>query len=1499
MFFNRRTNKSVIMILLSLFVFVDLFGLLFFIRPAHAQMPVSVTADAPRSVSEVKSTVGSMILSAAMSSLVNGVSYFLRRLAYDSAMYIATGGSGQGALAFKDGFGSYLKQTALDASASAIDTLGEPFGLGLCTPPDIRFQIQLQIGLRSIYADPGSGPKPSCTWSQMTDAWSPEAIEEKYKQQLGINDGQFFNSSKFFADSIKFNQTDFGVTLGAMSSVDRIKAGAETGAQAERLEGQGFKSLTSLISGKIKTPAQNIREEAGAVTNKEQARLNAQATTGAFASGMKSAVMSALSVFLNTLVSQGIKTAQEKLLELGEDSDEAMQGVLSFDADSFSSSRRIAEEVFSDIMTANIGSKDNYDLVLEFNTCPVPPMRPGLNNCVIDDKLRTALTRDIMDDPLTIERALQEGLLYGDWTLVSPLRVSDNQDPKCYLNKYCYSNIQKLRRNRILPLGFEIAALLADPDHPEKEWTLAKVVAGYDDCKYDAQGNVIPDQVGHPHCRLIDPNWILKLPETRCNSLVYATNLLDDTSGVRAQECVDFHSCLKTNLDGSCASFGYCTREQNVWRLAGDGCPEQYNTCSTYVTKDTGKTSSYLNKTLDYGDCSVDNIGCLAYSTEKNKGEWVASSQAEGEDYQLVGRNQTLYFNSRAANYFCAESDVGCQALYLARTNANGTYQNYRLANDLVYLKKAPAYLGCYDFKPNTPETDWPKTKTELAQVKPNEECSLYSNVCIPEEVGCDLFVPQSGNQGTGEQTEVPGVVGPENICAKECVGYDAYKQVETNFSPAEFPLYFNPNNGTVCEDRYAGCDEFTNIDKLTKGGEGLEYYTDLKYCEVPNEQNQKVYYSWEGSAAEGYILKTHTLRPVLTDDFNYINSLVDLDLGEETANQVFPIGSPAYYSDKKSELENLYDLCNAADYNDLVNGKAKGGQVSVECRALYDKSGNVFYRLLANTITVNSACHPLRKTVANFYYDEEITQTTLTQLPTLPPGEKNFCEKKGGRWEENSCELCYNGGFYENESCVYWTISAPGESDSCPASANGCRQYKGNLSNNPIEIVSLDFEPDKTAPEPLLTAIKGWETTGGKPLKVAPEAIQVGLYSLQVDSNVVYYTLSENLKKDDWYLLSFWVRGNTQNLDIYLSEGGANNSLGQFTFDTAKNKEYQITVGSDWQQYILGPVRYEGDGTASSTLVFARSDQGVTKTEYYIDNLKLKRISDTVAVVKDSWKKDYNNDGKKEPVPSVCDANPNDLFPGDALGCKEYLRRSNNQMEYLTGFEKLCREEAVGCQAVYDTYNTYQSKEEHLSWVYNLWCDSAVVGTCQLMTASGENLGECVVEQGKDGCYVDQAVVLPEGVEIADIDKAEITPATVIIPADGDDKQTIFLTRTTEMSCTSDKVGCQKIALEEQVLPNTVSSSYKFELEVTLLNNPKLYDEILCRHDLIGCREFVSGGQVSYFKDPLLTGNSFCEYKENVDVGGAKQKGWFKTGIGQCQGTDKLCTSSGDCGAD
>ncbi|HBU07086.1 MAG TPA: hypothetical protein DEB09_03295 [Candidatus Magasanikbacteria bacterium] len=1475
-----KDKKLIIIIFLTVFSLVNIFGFLFFVEPVSAQA-VTVTEDIPAKTSEVKMTIGAALTNSALGAVMSGAEYFIRRLAYDAATAAASASVGKKPVIFQEGFGTYLKNVGGDALADSINTFAQDtIGLNLCAPPNLNVQLNITLGLRSIYPpDPTGkgGPKPSCTWNQLEAGASAHGA---LVRDLANGDSNAW--SKSFSTNFSVDNSDFGIAMGAIERVDNFRAAQEAGAQLSRLEGMGYKAITGLVSGNVKTPSQLVKKEVEAVGQSSQGQLTSGQIAGIYASKSAQILPMAIGTFTNTYISQLLNNVLTMGLfkDRSDDPTDTMSLGLTGDGyyngpsfDYFKST----EATFSKLLTKTpIKQLATFDVATQFASCESGSI--GVNNCVIDGKFQKVLQIAKTGRPMTIWEAIQGDILVGDLPLISPYRQVDNEDiENCRLEGYCYSNIQKLRKARILPLGFEIAALKASPDAPEK-WKLKDVVLGFNDCPDpNPITGIIEANKDFPYCHLIDPNWIIKAPETRCAGEVYTNSLVENT-GERMLECVDWQSCVLENEKGECAKYGYCTEEENIWKFNGNTCNEYYNTCKTFVSPDG--IVSYLAKTLDYGECTDKSIGCLAYSTEKSNDSWVASYNAQGIDYKKNGRNQVIYFNQNINDYSsCGKSVSGCSGFFKAINN-NGSFVNNYDKGNLTYLKKAPDYLGCYDtdFSVTSPQINWPQARPDLLKLPVKEECNNYAQVCLAEEMGCEMYTP------TDKSPAIPGIVG-QNFCDESCVGYDVYKQQETNFSPEVYPLYFIPTLGQSCN--VAGCDEFVNLETNIKGGEGNEYYSYLKKCEKPEATNQATFYSWEGSETEGYILRSHRLATITSLDSSVVSSLSSV-FGHTSAvvQGQFGVGSPLYGNMIKQDMEVNYESCNEERYNIMIKEPNSPLGSGLDCNALYDKDGNISYRLLSETVTVSADCHSMRKTRANFYVDTNIDSDGL-------------CTKVMGKWDSdtNKCQRCYGGGEYSEGYCIYQAIA--GESNVCGIEENGCRQYVGNNGNNTQIAFINTFEPMGTSTDLNLTKVN-WEPATN--LDVSAESTHVGLHSLRValpagGTEVKRKLEAGTMENSKWYELSFWAKGTSQNLSISLTQGSVINS---FTVNSLTGSSTKVTVGDLWKYYKLGPIQFTGTST-DAYLTFTRSAVGTSQPGvYYLDNVVLQRLQDIDLRIENSWKTAEGYD-----VPQICDDNPFDAYPGQALGCKKYLDTDNDPV-FLTAFERLCREEAVGCTPLFDTYNTIDIKTTS---TYNLWCDNGanVSTTCTFVLGANE-LGKCSVAVGKTGCFVD-SVVIPENYSLSSLTtlNARVATSTVIIPADTPSTTPIYLTDREKFRCADTKMGCQAVGIEDKLLAteNTVSATHT---ESYILNNPENYTDTLCRDDLVGCQRFTSGQDSYLFKDPTKTGNKMCYYQPQTENTSASF-GWFVQDVGYCHvgasdnsirmSPTKECRSNDDCGTD
>lgn len=1461
-------------------------------QPAYAQQVVSdPTAVAQREAIEIRKktelTLSETLLASALGSLVHAASYFSRKVAYDTAVYVSSGGKGQSALIFRDGFGDYLGKVGQDAAADAIGEFGRPFGLNLCQIPDLRVNLFIQIGIDSIYGS--GGPTPTCNWQQFRDGWSAEAFQRTYGDIDNVGDFM----AETFSTSLSVRQSDFGIALGAVAQVDRIVAQERTGNLYDRLEGEGFKPLTDLISGNVVTPAQVIKEETKVLTAKEQSERSLGQIAGVYGSGAKEILPQAASVFLNTLTSQLLDKALNKGLFPSSQRGSAGTDGLDYFSSRLQTNRELAREAFG-FLVAEVPTlpQQPFDTITEFATCP---NFPTIHNCVIDESFRQALVRSRLDT-LTLQEAVDEGLLNGDWPIISPRR-SENADLNCYERGFCYSNIQKLRKLRVLPLGFEIAAQVADPDNPP---TLNEVMRRfYTDCvPLENDPTRIDPTRSREFCRLIDPNWVLRAPIARCELEGTGEMFSNQQTAERLQTCFDVSTCVDEDQDGTCdGTYGYCTKEENVWTLPGQSCSEAFATCRTLTNVNTRQIGSYLTRTLDANSCSENSVGCRAYSLVQTNSGWQATTQ-NTRDAIEAGATQAVYFNQNitAASAVCRADNVGCQAFIAGIQDADGVYikdsESGLFAQDqqnYIYAQKAPDYLGCYDIDPNTAGTQYPTSAFEAQNAtSQNPLCQNYASICVENEVGCEAFTPVALQNGASRVIgpAIPGKIGSDQLCNEQCVGYDSFRQLETVFDDAVFPVEFIPSQARSCPIEYAGCEEFTSLQAADEGGENREYYTDIAHCELPTDAANKSFVVWEGSVQEGFTIRRVNLVVVSAQDIDYYESLTTLQENNDALTQLRE-GSPKYSIDTDAELVSAFENCNEEVYSALIENPRGSEGDNLDCRALYDNEDNVYYRLMSKTVLSTTQCRTLRRTNTVLAVDSVLTNIEANQAN---PGA--LCESRGGFFDPqtSSCMRCKNGGTYQNGSCVYSTAATQNSSLSCQGPAAdpdmyaGCRVYSGNDANNVEQLLETgfdSFEPLSDEPAELEAAKGVWQPANE--LRVVKEATHLGLHSLEVRTTEIIRPIpTSTLSANNIYTIQLWSRGIAQQLTIDIVD---NNGV-------VLSNERSIAIDPTWQTYTIGPFTF--DPTISLNQANLRIRRSSPDSVYFIDTISVTRGTDT-ALVRDSWKE--QNGGLD--VPLACDANPNDNLPGAALGCAAYEAQTTGRMHFATGFAELCRANAVGCAPVWDTFNTLEGEVEQAAngRIYNLSCErEAGDGNGAVSCQIDGGAHQCTILAGEDQCTIPGPIILDANQNVEDY-ADYIGESTLVIPADTDESQPLFLSLTPEHVCQEGEKGCQIAGQETAQTQGSNDASFT-HTDVYIKNDPALYSDTLCGQNEVGCALFSDGEGQIIAKDPYIIGG-LCQYTQEPNSQG--QFGWFLAEVGTCSADSPnagdLCKENTACG--
>ncbi|MBI3626475.1 hypothetical protein HY224_00320, partial [Candidatus Uhrbacteria bacterium] len=223
------------------------------------------------------------------------------------------------------------------------------------------------------------------------------------------------------------------------------------------------------VSGAIKTPGDFIFHDAIQQAQKE--KDSAAIFTGRLAADV-------INTFVTTLASQylsKLKTGLHSIKDLVSKDDKSLTSP--YGAGGASGGVTQAKETYQKSFVAPIKSINSYSQFQDFSTCPDDIISRGPNNCVMDTGFNEALTAAGEDTYLTIQEAMDKDYLHANWPF-GYLNPGGGVEPDVNAG-YSYRNMVKLRRARIISLGWEIAAIkirtLGD------KYTLKQVVDSFDD----------------------------------------------------------------------------------------------------------------------------------------------------------------------------------------------------------------------------------------------------------------------------------------------------------------------------------------------------------------------------------------------------------------------------------------------------------------------------------------------------------------------------------------------------------------------------------------------------------------------------------------------------------------------------------------------------------------------------------------------------------------------------------------------------------------------------------------------------------------------------------------------------------------------------------------------------------------------------------------------------------------------------------------------------------
>ncbi|MFH1194043.1 MAG: hypothetical protein V1661_03550 [bacterium] len=1466
-----KTKKIILSITLLCFVSTAIF--VSFSKPAKAQLGVQQVGVSPGELrAYVDTLIGRKITQAGTIALVNAMNYFVQKLAYDAATWIASAGSGQKSLFdgqdIVDYLGGVARKTAMKFIEGATDGAGlRKLGFDFCAP-NLQLLAKVKVGfLKGRFQQPD---EPRCDWKVMVDNW--DAFGSSFKTgEVLKNFGVMFepgNSDLGFA--FEFNNR---VLAEIQTQIDpKEKERATTG---------GWQGVKDFISGKVTTPESAVKKEFESAMWDIPNMASGESFAGmgnALAQGAWAILPAALSNFTNTLLSKTmdrLRAGMFSAYDLFDQNESVNTGTTG--AASPVVGRRNIQEVYSDFIKPKILSSSNYDPLIEFTTCSDNENEKQINNCVLDDNFAAAIRQASQGKPLSISEALKGGYIDGGKPLIASSDAR-NQKNNCYQEGYCYSNLVKLRKARILPVGFELAAELMAGGISDN---LQKVVNNFNDC--NASGG---RDAEHLYCHLIDPNWVLKLPKTQCQARVYGPTLVSSAANLRGEICADPATCISEDESGNCTGgFGYCTKEQNIWRISADTCQEQFNSCLSYKARDN-KVYNYLKNTVNSDSCTAENTGCRAYSVKQANGVWDNSF------------GNQIYLNKNAEK--CDAQAAGCSELY---SKANGLA--YNLIPNPSFEKGTAGWLGGAGLKIITdPANVFDGTNA----VNPAGNLLMDSAGLIKLELNTAYafsgYIKKSVAGGSSYRlamyfyTNASGasqyLFDPANLISTCKIGADQSMELSGN-APADYTRFscaFLTPSQTLYAKALVGGNSFTDAIQLEEGSSATTFLAS-GYGSVESV-NIKIAPSYLDCPAGGTNPECANYAPSCRADEAGCQNYAPKDgspaiSGVATVNDICPqscVGYETYKQDAtlfESEkfpnylIPSTAKACSAQDvgcdeFTNLTNETKEYFGFVRQCIKPDATQDAVFYTWEGSDTTgFQLKSHRLKVDLSQSSLGDPVPAYILNTDPaactkaifTAPIGSANynpdcreFYNAKGTvsyrllsktivstdecvdyrKTDSDATNCAASGGAWNTagQYCVYRGYKA--ESKSCSAAANGCRAYSGAAAANLRFVFQDDFEAN---------GVSGW--TGGA---VSAESLSAGGHSLKGAANA---TISKNLAglvfPNGTYTISFWAKAPAGGkVNINFAGTGAVFTPGSNAAD----------LKADWRFYEIGPFNLSPALNNPSLQISLSGGSG-----FYIDNIILKEASQKNYLIKNSWT-----------TPAACDQTAGGLYlPQAMLGCKDF-KDKNNADVYLKSFASLCRDEAVGCAAFANTQNGKADKNE----IYNVICarPDKAGGDCKY-----NNETVCSVGQGSSICRfkISDGVMPAKSYRQANYKDfnsfetklASDAPAggyliardesTTEAPADN----TIYAVANTQYACQAKDLGCSTLGQGDIYTgANQASVYYK--------NNPDNYSNLLCSTEAEGCESWTSNKGTDYFKVPAKG----CEWR---DAGGGGIGGWFKAG--------------------
>jgi hypothetical protein len=1427
------------------------------------------------------------------------VGMFLDSVAYDVATQIAEGGPG-GKPQFRT---KSIKANFEDHGRVALgEFLGEltekgfdELGINLCDP-SVELKLTLTLGLIDQEAPPEKSLNRGCSWNQLKKNWEDfddNVQADIIKFQLNPVKSGTTSTIDFFKGIASRESSDLGMGFELEAELNKRKLEAEKVLELTTAECKGYIDNKTAITDEVITHcsvnegmSKNMFTSATEIEAAKQLKKKEAAEAVPLSSILKDAGSKFLNTFTSKLMKNWIQKGMWSLF--GTEDEDLRSGLIEKLRGGANIRQPRGADIFKEIKTVNIEGLESFDFISDFTICP--DQFRGPDNCVMSPAFLQAINSKV-----TLREAVEQGIIDGNMPFINKNDALNHTLMKCYRDGLCYSNLVKLRKANIIPVGWELAASRAPvslqqamdcfEETNEKCTFKAPTNAENPNWPYKVDGNN-----HNPFYHLVDPDWVMKGPDVRCDAYGYTDILQSPDGSNRQQYCADPKICLREDSDGNCLEdqFSYCTRSENIWNFEGDACAagELYAGCLNFSNKDFGK-ASYIQDTLDY--CNANQAGCRRYSQYKDgENNWrLEPIDADPND---------LFLNSQAVE--CNGSDAGCSEYIVlapdtgANILPNGDFEVDLDANNqadgyggddnlvsgegvggsnavLAAYRSAAAYpspgthlLTCYPGFTTLPNTNY--TISVDARLNPLEPgtggARIAVNNCFdingadggltenevwmdttndfgrPLDIEANLVVPVSELNDT-TYTRISGTFNSGNSvsCSSICVGSNYSVPATPTTALDDFPHYFD--NLKV----EAVTEPIVNT-SYSDYGVGAKIYMDAAtvMC-IADEVGCQGYRPSNGDPMIPAVITQDDLCPAECLNYDtFTEQIDDFDIIEDDLDVEYYNFIP----DTARQCPDQEVGCEEFTNLDVVAEGGEGKEYFTYLRQCVEEDlGKVFYTWegtevagyqiktwytlpglgaapCTNMAPEGSLCLDVNFVDDGFDDVNEIAACDEDTLDTADDIENNsncreFFDVDGNiyyRLQDRVIFATNNCHDYRRTETNQIYKAVPEESVHCADTNNGCRAYYGNNANNVRVILSDNFEQGTYAP---------WERDSSPTIDLSGVSLSNNGHSLKVETDHSFQrnVMNLNLENNKDYKISWWMKSDTALQQLFMMLIGGDSSgltLNEWLIEPNTDSNFENIEPNRWHYYTAS-VRIEGLDILNPDLIDELDIHIGTTADLagqglYIDNFTIKKVENSFAVVRNSWN-----------TPVSCD----DPYDGYYLGCQLYTDL-NKQDFNLKSFDRLCREEAIGCLPVIDTKNSTNPFEETFGW----YCSDPALETEDTCLTAGETWLE---------------------------DYSSITI---------EEDSLTYLVPDPNNYCAKSAKGCTELGVPDRLDDTDFSTVYK-------LNDPDKYNSILCSSEGLNCAEYNSPKGSFYFKDP---GAETCTYQQNTLIENNLLSGWFKT---------------------